>query len=149
MHSQNDILIRGEHLSMDYGNGRVLDDISLEVAKGDFVAITGPNGGGKSTLLKTLLRLVVPTEGRVSYYSEGVETDRLRFGYLPQKSNIDSRFPISVEEVVASGLFGIRKNWRGRYTAEVQEKIENTLQTMGIPKSWCSTNRCRMSTVVL
>lgn len=132
MHSQNDILIRGEHLSMDYGNGRVLDDISLEVAKGDFVAITGPNGGGKSTLLKTLLRLVVPTEGRVSYYSEGMETDRLRFGYLPQKSNIDSRFPISVEEVVASGLFGIRKNWRGRYTAEVQEKIENTLQTMGI-----------------
>ena len=96
---ENDIItLRGVGLRRD---GRtILENVDLSVAKGDFVAITGPNGGGKTTLLRIMLGLVKPTSGTVAV-GPGVT-----IGYLPQKNMIDSRFPITVEEVVASGLLG-------------------------------------------
>lgn len=117
---------------MSYGNRLALDSVSSEIRKGDFVAVTGPNGGGKSTLLKAMLRLVAPTSGKVVYWESGRETTRLRFGYLPQKNNVDSRFPVTVEEVVASGLLGEGKNWRGRYSAEASKRIADVMEMMGV-----------------
>ena len=67
------------------------------------MAITGPNGGGKTTLLRVLLRLLKADSGKVTYYDGNSETTRLRIGYLPQKSNIDTSFPITVEETIRSG----------------------------------------------
>ena len=67
------------------------------------MAITGPNGGGKTTLLRVMLRLLKPSSGRVNYYQDGTLTKRLKIGYLPQKSNIDTRFPITVGEAIKSG----------------------------------------------
>lgn len=87
-----------------YGEKTVLNGVDLDVNEGDFVAITGPNGGGKTTMLRLILHLLKPTEGSVEYYHEGVAADSLQFGYLPQKNAIDSQFPITVEEVVESGL---------------------------------------------
>ncbi|MDE6291789.1 MAG: metal ABC transporter ATP-binding protein, partial [Muribaculaceae bacterium] len=81
----------------------ILDHVSLCVDKGDFMAITGPNGGGKTTLLRVMLRLLKPSSGRVNYYQDGTLTKRLKIGYLPQKSNIDTRFPITVGEAIKSG----------------------------------------------
>lgn len=115
MESQQNKIISVENITVDFGNFRALDNVSAEINAGDFVAITGPNGGGKSTLLKTMLHLLTPTKGRVRYFNGDEEVDGLRFGYLPQKSNIDNRFPITVEEVVASGLLGERRNWRGKF----------------------------------
>ena len=81
-------------------SGRVVfRAVDFSVRRGDFVAITGPNGGGKTTLLRLLLGLLHPTSGVVRYPC-GVP----RVGYLPQKTSVDGRFPISVGEVVASGL---------------------------------------------
>ena len=60
----NDLIIAAGHITVEYGSALALDDVSLEINAGDFVAITGPNGGGKSTLLKTLLKLIKPTSGR-------------------------------------------------------------------------------------
>lgn len=85
-------------------NKTVLQDINLEVNEGDFIAITGPNGGGKTTLLRILLKLLRPTKGHVRYLRDGESVKNLDFGYLPQKTSIDSRFPISVRQVIASGL---------------------------------------------
>lgn len=98
---ENDIIIlRGVGLRRD---GRtILENVDLSVAKGDFVAITGPNGGGKTTLLRIMLGLVKPTSGTVAV-GPGVT-----IGYLPQKNMIDSHFPVSVTEVVASGLLADR-----------------------------------------
>lgn len=122
-------LIEINDVTVDYGNCRAIEHISAVINKGDFVAITGPNGGGKSTLLKTLLHLLKPTAGTVVYHEAG---HKLRFGYLPQKSNIDSRFPITVEEVVASGLFGNSGNWYGKYGEDAARRIEDTLSLMDI-----------------
>ena len=128
----NDLIIAAGHITVEYGSALALDDVSLEINAGDFVAITGPNGGGKSTLLKTLLKLIKPTSGTVEYYKNGVPVESLHIGYLPQKSNIDNRFPITVEEVVASGLYGDSRNWRGKFSDAVQEKIDSTLRLMGV-----------------
>lgn len=85
----------------------VLSGIDMTVKRGDFLAITGPNGGGKSTLLRVILKLLAPTSGSVEYFDrDGSVTGRLAIGYLPQKNMIDARFPITVREVVSSGLLG-------------------------------------------
>ena len=128
----NDLIITADHITVEYGSTLALDDVSLAINSGDFVAITGPNGGGKSTLLKTLLKLIRPTSGTVNYYESGAPVESLHIGYLPQKSNIDNRFPITVEEVVASGLYGDSRNWRGKFSDAVQEKIDSTLRLMGV-----------------
>jgi zinc transport system ATP-binding protein len=97
-------IITLEDVGMRWDGKTVLSGIDLSVNEGDFIAMTGPNGGGKTTLLRIILKLLAPTSGSVGYYAGGAEVDRLPIGYLPQKNMIDSRFPITVEEVVASGL---------------------------------------------
>ena len=102
--SDKDTIISLRHISKQWEGKSVLRDINFDVRRGDFIAITGPNGGGKTTLLRILLRLLKPTEGTVTYYRDGSPAKNLSIGYLPQKNMIDSRFPITVEEVIASGL---------------------------------------------
>lgn len=92
-------------VSMIHEHREVLRDVNLDILPHDFIAITGPNGGGKSTLLHIILKLLTPSRGSVTYLDDkGSPTPRLHIGYLPQKNMIDSRFPITVSEVVASGL---------------------------------------------
>ena len=99
-------IISLHNISKQWERRTVLDNVNFDVHRGDFIAITGPNGGGKTTLLRILLKLLRPTSGTVTYLRDGHPTDSLSIGYLPQKNMIDSRFPITVEEVVASGLMG-------------------------------------------
>lgn len=97
-------LVRLSGVEMSWGRRKVLSDVDLTVNKGDFIAITGPNGGGKTTLLRIMLRLLKPTRGTVEYFSNGHSS--LRLSYLPQKNMIDYHFPITVEQVIAMGLEG-------------------------------------------
>ena len=114
-------LIRLCDLNYSAGGRKILEDVNLTVFLGDFMAITGPNGGGKTTLLRLILRLLKPTGGVVEYFdSEGRPTNRLRIGYLPQKNMIDSRFPITVREVIASGLMAVK----GLSNAEHEQRID-------------------------
>ena len=88
---------------MGWDGHEVLHDINLIVHRGDFITITGPNGGGKTTLLRIMLGLLKPVAGRVVS-----ELDGMRIGYLPQKNMIDSHFPVTVREAMLSGLLGVR-----------------------------------------
>ncbi len=117
-------LLQLQNISMQWHDRRVLSDISLAVFTGDFMAITGPNGGGKTTLLRIMLRLLKPTSGNVIY---GVGLKSNAIGYLPQKNMIDSHFPITVHEVVASGLLA-----QCLPASQVRDKVGSMLRTVGL-----------------
>lgn len=105
-------LIELRNVTVRYERDRMpaLDGVDLDVEKGDFLAISGPNGGGKTTLLRVILKLLRPSSGTVTYYGPGgAPVKNLHIGYLPQKSAIDTRFPITVRDVILSGL--LRRLW--------------------------------------
>ena len=105
----NGTIIQLTGVSMKWDRRSVLSDVDLSINKGDFVAITGPNGGGKTTLLRIILKLLRPTSGSVRYFDpSGAEVRHLSIGYLPQKNKIDSHFPITVRQVIASGLMSVK-----------------------------------------
>lgn len=101
----NNILVTLSQVSFSYEHTPVLQDVDLVVREHDFIVITGANGGGKTTLLKLLLRLLKPSKGLVEYHVNGEHAQSFSVGYLPQKNAIDSHFPITVEEIVQSGLY--------------------------------------------
>jgi zinc transport system ATP-binding protein len=79
----------------------ILKNISLEIYEGDFVAITGPNGGGKSTFIKLLLGILEPTNGNIKLF----ENSKYQIGYVPQQaSNIDIAFPATVDEIIKTAF---------------------------------------------
>ena len=93
-------LITLKNITAGYDNQTVLQNVNLTINEGDFIGIIGPNGGGKTTLLKIILGLLKPFSGEMIY---SVSRQNL-FGYLPQNNRFDQRFPINVTEVVLSGL---------------------------------------------
>lgn len=123
-----DAMIRLEEVGMRWDGRVALENVSFEINEGDFVAITGPNGGGKTTLLRIILKLLHPTAGSVSYYDNGAVTDRLDIGYLPQKNMIDSRFPIDVRQVISSGLLAVRSIDE----TERQARVDDMLGVVGL-----------------
>lgn len=86
-------------LGVNYGSIEALRDVNLTISSSDFIGIIGPNGGGKTTLIKALLKLVKPTFGEVKYLKKDI-----RIGYLPQHKTLDTLFPISVIDTILSGL---------------------------------------------
>ncbi len=92
------------NLSFAYDKQQVLENINLDILPKDFVGIVGPNGGGKTTLLKLMLGLISPQNGKISILGKNPLEARNKIGYVPQYSEIDKSFPISVFEVVGSGL---------------------------------------------
>ncbi|HCD71802.1 MAG TPA: ABC transporter, partial [Thermovirga lienii] len=92
-----------------YGNNNVIEDINFSVKKGDFVGIIGPNGGGKSTLLKVILGLITPYKGEVKVMGLPPEEGREFVGWVPQESDMDRDFPIKVLDVVLMGRMGRKK----------------------------------------
>ncbi|MDE6098872.1 MAG: metal ABC transporter ATP-binding protein [Muribaculaceae bacterium] len=109
---------------MHWRDRRILSDVNLDVCRGDFMAVTGPNGGGKTTLLRIMLKLLKPSSGKV-VYAPLLKAGTI--GYLPQKNMIDSHFPITVREVVASGLLG-----RDISSHDADEKVDTMLHTVGL-----------------
>lgn len=121
------ISLSGVNLTREERN--ILSDIDLTVGRGDFLAITGPNGGGKTTLLRIMLKLQRPTSGQVVYYNnQGEPVRHLSIGYLPQKNSIDSSFPISVSEVVEQGLL----NQPSLPRANRRQRVAQMLDTLGL-----------------
>lgn len=87
-----------------YGQETVLDGVELRVPRGEFLALIGPNGGGKTTLLRVLLGLLRPQRGTVTILGAAPEDVRGRVGYVPQHARFDTGFPISVVDVVRMGV---------------------------------------------
>ena len=93
-----------EHLATGYpGNRRALSDISFSINAGERVAVIGPNGAGKSTLFKAIVGLLQFAQGHISIYGADCHSSHSYVGYVPQQSEIDWSFPVSVYDVVMMG----------------------------------------------
>ncbi len=100
-----------EHVWFSYGSRLVLEDVSLEIERGAFLGILGPNGGGKTTLLKLVLGLLRPDRGRVRVLGLAPVAARGRVGYVPQYTRFDADFPILVEDAVLTARLGRGRTW--------------------------------------
>jgi len=96
-------LVRFEDVTLGYGRHAVLQHLTFTLYDGDFLGLVGPNGSGKTTIVKALLGVLDPQAGRVVY--ERALHQELRFGYVPQRQTLDELFPLSVGEIVRMGRF--------------------------------------------
>ena len=103
-------MIRLENVTYSYDADRkpALENVNLTIPRGEFASIVGPNGGGKTTLIRLILGLLKPQTGTVRLFGDDPEKARLRVGYTPQQARVDFKFPISVLDVVLAGRFGTR-----------------------------------------
>jgi zinc transport system ATP-binding protein len=115
----NENVITVEDITFAYNRIPVLEDVSFDVQRGEFLGLVGPNGGGKSTLLKIILGLLKPRKGRVSVLGKTPEKGRRSIGYVPQHTSFKREFPITVEETVLLGLLGKTRPWFGYSAAEL------------------------------
>lgn len=109
----------------------VLEDINLELEAGDFLGLIGPNGGGKSTLLKAMLGLIKPDRGSISLFGQPPAAARSRVGYMPQKTVFDRSFPVNVQDVVLMGRYS-RRGLMHRYNSADREAALRSLEAVGM-----------------
>jgi zinc transport system ATP-binding protein len=111
-------------------NGQpVLQEVNLNVPRGDFLAVIGPNGGGKTTLLKLMLGLLNPTRGTVAVFRESPHRVSHRIGYVPQNVHINKDFPVSVLDVVLMGCLRTGRGW-SRHTRQDRAAAQQALEQM-------------------
>ncbi|MCK9229381.1 MAG: ABC transporter ATP-binding protein [Syntrophales bacterium] len=115
----------------DYNGVPVLEKVTLSIEKGDFVSIVGPNGGGKTTLIKLILGLLVPREGTVRVFGRSPLTIRHAIGYMPQAPSLDPRFPVTVTDVVSMGLLGTHRSL-GFSQRSSRDRIVEALGKLGV-----------------
>ena len=107
----SDPIIQIADLDFAYNGQRVLEEVNLEVLEGDFLAMIGPNGGGKTTLLKLMLGLLKPAHGRIRIMGKPATSASHYIGYVPQDVHINRRFPITALDVVLMGKLAPGKRW--------------------------------------
>jgi zinc transport system ATP-binding protein len=116
-------MISFNNVTFSYDRLPVIEKANFEVAQGEFIGIIGPNGGGKTTALKLMLRFLKPTSGTVSLKGS--------VGYVPQTNSYDKQFPITVEEVVMTGCLS-EMNFFGKYSKKAYEKGAELLKRFGL-----------------
>jgi zinc transport system ATP-binding protein len=114
-----------------YNGAAVLADIDLAVEHNDFLAIIGPNGGGKTTLLKLILGMLVPNRGTVRVFGEEPSMVAHRLGYVSQDISFNIEFPVSALDVALMGRLGQRTHLR-RYTREDVKIAQKAMETVDI-----------------
>ncbi len=126
-------VIRIEHVWAAYDHEAVLEDINLTVYERDFIGLIGPNGGGKTTLLRVLLGLLPPLRGSVRVMGKRVEEGRSYIGWVPQQAEFDRDFPIRVRDVVRMGRLGHRHLFE-RYRQEDDARVDRALAAVGLER---------------
>jgi zinc transport system ATP-binding protein len=112
----SDPVVLLDHVSFAYDGQSVIEDACLTIEEREFLCMVGPNGGGKTTLLRLILGLLAPQSGRVEVFGTTAEEARPRVGYMPQEALLDPQFPVSVLDVVLMGRLrpGVQLGFYGR-----------------------------------
>lgn len=121
-----------KNVSFGYDRIPVLEKINLTIADGSFTGIIGPNGGGKTTLLKLMLGLIKPWSGQVAIFGQNPVHNRSSIGYVPQATAINRQFPISVRQTVALGRLAGKMPLFHKYSAQDNDRIEWCLDRLDI-----------------
>jgi len=120
-----------ENISVAYKEKTVLRDVSFQASHGARIAVVGPNGAGKSTLFKALIGLLPVQAGRILIHGLPLGSHKDCMAYIPQREEVDWRFPVTVHDVVMMGRFGTR-GWFARPNRADREAVERSLDEMGI-----------------
>ena len=132
-HKEN--IIELENVSFSYGDEKVLENIDLEIHRGDFFGIIGPNGGGKTTVIKIILGLLKPAGGQVKLFDSDIKKFKAwsKFGYVSQRATqFDANFPMTVEAVVALGRYKKRPSLFGYLDGYDKQMIAEALGHVGM-----------------
>ncbi len=114
-----------ENVNFGYSSQNILSDVNFRVMEKEIISIVGPNGGGKTTLLRLMLGFIKPNSGTILIKGKKPDSGKKIMGYVPQHMTLDKKFPITVEEVILSG----RIRPFGFYTKEDRKKAEQMLQS--------------------
>ena len=123
METDYDIVLK--NVSFSYNKNSVLEDVNINVTHGEFATIIGPNGGGKTTLLKLLLGLLKPDRGKILVLGETPIKSKTKIGYMPQYMHLDMQFPVTVMDVVLMGRLG--GSIFGRYSKQDRKLAKQAL----------------------
>lgn len=127
----NAVTIKG--LSFSYKETPVLEDINVTIPKGDFLAVIGPNGGGKTTLIRLMMGLLTPQKGNVTLFGKPPKQMRHLVGYVSQTSKSDPLFPVTVYDLILTGACSQAKFF-GRYPKKVHERANALLEQLHLEK---------------
>ena len=120
-----------ENASIGYGEKIVIHDLSFQVPHGARVAVVGPNGAGKSTLFKALVGILPLKSGRILIHGETLGTHKDCVAYVPQREDVDWRFPVTVSDVVMMGRFG-QIGWWSQPSKIDRQIVRKSIEQMGI-----------------
>jgi zinc transport system ATP-binding protein len=123
------LLLELSSVTVSYGDNTAIQDVNLKVYENDFIGVIGPNGGGKTTLLKAILGLVKPLSGKI--IPGPALQERGRIGYLPQMSTGDNNFPVTVKDVILSGLM-IQKGFFTSMSSADKKKASQVIVELGL-----------------
>lgn len=115
-------LIQIKDLHFSYDKNSILENVNLTILPGEFIGIIGPNGGGKTTLLKLIMGFLKPNQGRI-------EKKELKIGYVPQTNRLDKLFPITVFELVLMGIME-EAGWFGKFSKSNKQKAYHALERL-------------------
>jgi len=132
-----DTIIEIRNVWFSYDEYPVLKDVDLDVQRGEFLAIIGPNGGGKTTLLKLILGILKPDRGHVRVFGDEPRKSASRIGYVPQETSLNRDFPITVFDVALMGKLGGDRTKRGDSKRE-RESVQESLRRVDM---WKYRNR--------
>ena len=120
-----------ENASIGYGEKIIMRDLSFQVPHGARVAVVGPNGAGKSTLFKALVGILPLKSGRILIHGESLGTHKDCVAYVPQREDVDWRYPVTVSDVVMMGRFG-QIGWWSQPSKTDKQIVRKSIEQMGI-----------------
>jgi zinc transport system ATP-binding protein len=124
-------VINLKDVSFAYEGTSVLRDVNLQIRANEFIGVMGPNGGGKTTLLKLLMGFLTPSQGKIELFGKGAEKARKHIGYVPQTHRTDRDFPITLSELVLLGSLS-KSSFCGLYPAKEKEKALYWIEKLGL-----------------